>query len=81
MAGANANGEGGRYGTALQAAAAIESKDIVELLFQNGADMKIRGGKFKTALGAAVQFGTHGEEWTKNQRGLRIACATLLEYC
>ena len=54
--GADVNCEGGKYGTALQAAAATRDMDpIVELLLEKGAYVNTRGGEYGTALVAAAR--------------------------
>jgi ankyrin repeat protein len=50
---------GGRYHTALQAAARNGHEEIVEILIANGADVNCYGGRNGTALNAAVAYG-HG---------------------
>ena len=51
--GANVNQQGGRYGTALQAAAVHGHADKVRLLLGHGADVHAEGGEYGTALQAA----------------------------
>ena len=49
--------QGGRHGSALQAAAALDSrtlKRIIEMLVEAGADPNVGGGKHGTALQTAV---------------------------
>ncbi|KAK3175846.1 hypothetical protein OEA41_007168 [Lepraria neglecta] len=55
--GADVNGTGGRYYTALQAAAADENKKIVRMLLRHRADVNLSGGKYCTGLQAACAFG------------------------
>ncbi|KUJ08499.1 uncharacterized protein LY89DRAFT_741860 [Mollisia scopiformis] len=50
----NEYSEASRYGTALQAAAYRGSERIVQLLLDNGADVRLRGGRFGNALQGAV---------------------------
>ena len=45
---------GGRYGSALGAAAYQENSKMVTLLLDRGADVNITGGEYGTALGAAA---------------------------
>jgi ankyrin repeat protein len=61
------NVTGGKYGTALQAAA-YHSAKYVRLLLQHGADPNIQGGKFGSPLKAA------------RAKGLNRAVKMLLEY-
>jgi ankyrin repeat protein len=42
------------YGTAIQAAAAHGSREVFELLLAAGADINIKGGKYRHTLAAAV---------------------------
>ncbi|KAJ7879750.1 hypothetical protein B0H14DRAFT_2566600 [Mycena olivaceomarginata] len=51
--GADVNGQGGHFGTALQAASAEGAEAIVRLLIEKGADVNVQGGKYGTALQAA----------------------------
>ncbi|KAF5336202.1 hypothetical protein D9758_017778 [Tetrapyrgos nigripes] len=51
--GEDVNAQGGKYGTALQAASLRVNVDIVKLLLENGADVNAQGGVFGTALQAA----------------------------
>ncbi|KAH7020876.1 uncharacterized protein B0I36DRAFT_367356 [Microdochium trichocladiopsis] len=58
--GANANAQGGKYGTALQALCSSEEYhwdsdgvQSLELLVAHGADVSIRGGQYGSALRAA----------------------------
>jgi hypothetical protein len=48
------NARGGLFGNALQAAAYMGLRDVVELLLRRGAGAKLRGGKYCSALNAAV---------------------------
>jgi hypothetical protein len=57
LADANVNIVGGRYGTAIQAAAADGYQDIVEMLIQAKADVNIVGGIHGTAIQAAAAGG------------------------
>jgi ankyrin repeat protein len=50
----NINANGGHYGTALQAAVKSQSRELVRLLLDHGADPNIIGGEFGTALHAAA---------------------------
>lgn len=52
--GANPNTQGGRYGTALQAAALSMNKETAKLLLEHGARINTPGGEFGTALQAAA---------------------------
>jgi hypothetical protein len=57
---ADVNAKGGRYGTALQAAAVGGHKEVVQMLVKAEADINAEGGMYGTALyGAAV--GGHKE--------------------
>ncbi|KFY28844.1 hypothetical protein V491_00258 [Pseudogymnoascus sp. VKM F-3775] len=58
--GADVNAQGGKFNTALQAAAFKGHEEIVKLLLHNGADVNAQGGKFNTALQAAA-FKGHEE--------------------
>ncbi|KAI1113784.1 ankyrin repeat-containing domain protein [Nemania sp. NC0429] len=51
------NGEGGLFGSALQAAAYSGQTDSVKLLLEGGARTDTRGGKYGSALNAAVLKG------------------------
>ncbi|KAF7972345.1 hypothetical protein HWV62_18116 [Athelia sp. TMB] len=51
--GADVNGTGGEYGTALQAASYKNHPEICQLLLERGADVNVIGGKYGTALQAA----------------------------
>jgi ankyrin repeat protein len=57
--GADINTQGGKYGNALQAAAAVRGSDaIVKLLLNRGADINAQGGIYGNALqAAAAAFG------------------------
>ncbi|KAH8813583.1 ankyrin repeat-containing domain protein [Flagelloscypha sp. PMI_526] len=55
--GANVNQEGGTYGFALQAAAAMGTLDVVEFLLQRGADVNKEGGRYEFALHIAALKG------------------------
>ena len=55
--GADINLTSGRHGTALGAAAYIDSRRIVTLLLDRGADPNLTGGKYGSALGAAAYMG------------------------
>ncbi|KAH8593155.1 hypothetical protein B0O99DRAFT_673995 [Bisporella sp. PMI_857] len=56
--GADVNTQGGHYGNALQAAAAVsESQETVKLLLDQGADVNAQGGHYGNALQAAVENG------------------------
>jgi ankyrin repeat protein len=52
--GANVNARGGKYETALQAAASNGSLETVKLLIRHGADATIEGGTFGSPLKAAL---------------------------
>ena len=54
--GADVNAEGGKYGTALQAAAGAYFNNIecIQLLLNKGANVNAEGGKYGTALQAAA---------------------------
>ncbi|KAG8849703.1 hypothetical protein FRB91_009667 [Serendipita sp. 411] len=58
--GADVNARGGRYETALQAAAAKGDETIVRLLLSKKADVNIVGGDYQTALRAAAAEGHEG---------------------
>ncbi|KAJ7889324.1 hypothetical protein B0H14DRAFT_2320123, partial [Mycena olivaceomarginata] len=53
----NVNAEGGRYGTALQAASAKGHNTIVVALLDKGANVNVEGGCYGTALHAASAMG------------------------
>lgn len=55
--GANLNRRGGRYHTALQAAAAAGQRKVVLVLLQHGADVNHCGGRYGSALQAACVSG------------------------
>lgn len=48
--GADVNGKGGRYGSALQAASAEGHNEVVRMLLDKRADVNARGGRYGTAL-------------------------------
>ncbi|KAF9064325.1 ankyrin repeat-containing domain protein [Rhodocollybia butyracea] len=48
------NAQGGKYGNALQAAAAQGNKDVVQLLLEHKADANAQGGHYGNALQAAA---------------------------
>ncbi|USP79667.1 ankyrin repeat-containing domain protein [Curvularia clavata] len=50
---ADVNAQGGRYGSALQAAASKGHLDVVSILLNNGADFSAQGGHFGSAINAA----------------------------
>ena len=52
--GADINARGGKYETALQAAAARGRLEVVKLLIERGADPMVEGGKFGSPLKAAL---------------------------
>ncbi|MCJ1396183.1 hypothetical protein MMC18_009072 [Xylographa bjoerkii] len=57
--GLDLNAKGGKYGSALQAAAVYDHKDLVTLLLENGANVNITGGEFGSAIvGAAATTST-----------------------
>ncbi|EXL45108.1 hypothetical protein FOCG_13867 [Fusarium oxysporum f. sp. radicis-lycopersici 26381] len=58
--GADIDVQGGRYGTALQAASSEGYPEIVQLLLDKGADINAQGGYYGNALQAASVWG-HGE--------------------
>jgi ankyrin repeat protein len=59
--GADVNEQGGRYGNALQAAAAYITRENVLVLLEHGADVNAQGGEHGTALQAACKSDTsHG---------------------
>ena len=60
--GTNVNIGGGKYGTALQAAAYAADVEIVMLLLLAGADVSAEGGKYRTALRAA-----RADTWCKRE--------------
>lgn len=53
----NVNAEGGRFGSALQAAAYAGQPESVKLLIQRGANVNAQGGEYKNALNAATIWG------------------------
>jgi ankyrin repeat protein len=53
----NVNAEGGKYGSALQAAAYAGQPESVKLLIQKGANVNAQGGEYKNALNAATIWG------------------------
>lgn len=55
--GVDVNSEGGKYGTALQAASAMNHRSWVRLLLKRGADPNARGGLHGTALRASSYGG------------------------
>ena len=55
--GADVNAQGGRYGTALQAALYRGHEEVVELLLAKGADVNAQGGRYGNALQAASVYG------------------------
>ncbi|KAK2850734.1 hypothetical protein FQN49_005371 [Arthroderma sp. PD_2] len=55
--GGNANLEGGRFGTLLQAAAGMGHEEMVELLLDGGADVHAVSGRLGSALSAAASEG------------------------
>ncbi|MCJ1463906.1 hypothetical protein MMC07_002515 [Pseudocyphellaria aurata] len=55
--GANVNGVGGRFGTALQAASRGDHKETARLLLMNWVDVNAVGGRYGTALHAASRNG------------------------
>jgi ankyrin repeat protein len=52
-AGADVNMQGGKYGSALQAACFDGCEKVVEQLLKAGADVNMQGGKYGNALQAA----------------------------
>lgn len=69
--GADVNAAGGRYGTALQAAARHGQEDIVSLLLEKGADPNIVGGFYRTPLQAAYFHGYYTVIWKLYDHGAR----------
>lgn len=61
--GADVNAEGGLYHTALQAAAASDSRSV-KLLLDNGANLNVQGGFYGTALIAACE--------NSNRKGVKM---------
>jgi ankyrin repeat protein len=55
--GADVNAQGGKYGTALYAAASEGQADIVQLLLDKDADVNAQVGSSETALQAAAWTG------------------------
>ncbi len=55
--GADVNARGGKYGTALQAAAVTGDDDLTQILLDNGADPNLTGGWYHTPLQAAYRCG------------------------
>lgn len=53
----NVNAQGGRFGSALQAAAYAGQPESVKLLIQKGANVNAQGGEYKNALNAATIWG------------------------
>lgn len=53
----NINAEGGKLGSALQAAAYSGQTESVKLLIQKGANVNAQGGEYKNALNAATIWG------------------------
>jgi ankyrin repeat protein len=51
------NAQGGKYGTALQAASAMGHAKVAQLILRYGADANQQGGRYGTALQAAVALG------------------------
>lgn len=51
------NAQGGRYGSALQAAVFCDLEETVKVLLSNGADVNAPGGRYNNALNAAVVRG------------------------
>ena len=60
MDGADIDGRGGAYGSALQAASQGGHRDVVQLLVEKGADIGAAGGRWGTALIAASLRGHEG---------------------
>jgi ankyrin repeat protein len=56
---AGVNAQGGRYGSALQAASSRGYRDVVQLLLDKGADVNAQGGYYDNALQAASSRGQH----------------------
>lgn len=56
--GYDVNARGGLFGSALQAAAFRNRREVVRMLVQNGAEINIRGGLHSTALNAAAVNGS-----------------------
>jgi ankyrin repeat protein len=71
--GADINAQGGRYGNALQAAAAANygSEGVVRLLLDRGADINAQGGCYGNALNAAVARGSMDEARLLLSRGAK----------
>lgn len=57
--GADVNAQGGRYGSALQAAARSDNETVIKLLLDAGADVNAQGGYFGNALQAAAIGRSH----------------------
>ncbi|PTB38780.1 hypothetical protein M441DRAFT_115609, partial [Trichoderma asperellum CBS 433.97] len=55
--GADVHATGGYYGTVLQAACAIQYRDIVRFLINHGVAVNAQGGRYGTALQAACAVG------------------------
>lgn len=53
--GADVNIRGGKYETALQAAARHGHLENVRFLLEHGADLAIEGGKYGSAMNAAIR--------------------------
>jgi ankyrin repeat protein len=56
--GLDLNARGGKYGSALQAAAVNNRKHTVEFLLKHGANVNISGGEFGSAIAGAASNGT-----------------------
>lgn len=52
--GAYINAKGGRYSNTLQAAAARESSEIVQILLDTSANINAKGGNYSNTLQAAA---------------------------
>lgn len=62
----------GRYGTALQAAAAAGNKDVVDVLLHHGASLVADGGRYWTALQAAARYGHYAVVERLVQAGVSV---------
>jgi ankyrin repeat protein len=69
--GSDVNVTGGRYGTALQAAAARGDQSACKLLIEVGADPNITGGFYHTPLQAAYRHGFYNSIWLLYGHGAR----------
>ncbi|PHH83481.1 hypothetical protein CDD82_440 [Ophiocordyceps australis] len=78
-AGLDVNAAGGRYGSALQAAAYTGNSDAVKMLLEKGAHANARGGKYGSALNAAVLRGAWDIAEMLLEAGAKPDCQLLQE--